>query len=344
MHYLWITACLSLCCPAIASTWIVDDDGPADFDNIQNAISIASAGDTVLVEPGIYTRSLANNFVMDLLGKPITVRATGSPDATIIDGEGLCTNVVVCSSGEDSGTRIEGFTITGGSNAGIFANGGSPTVVDCTLTGNASGARILAPGPSSTEFIDCMAVGNTLAGFYLGSPALLLGCTIEGNTGSYAVFANNGCVISDCVITMNTCTYGGVLSKSATITRCIISNNTALSGTGGGIRINQSSDIPTLTQTSVCENTPYQIDGAYTDAGSNTIAETCPPTGACCTNGECVIALEEDCLTFHGSWNGIGSTCYERDCTPGCTGDVNVDGLVNVLDLLEVIAVWGTCP
>ena len=112
-----------------------------------------------------------------------------------------------------------------------------------------------------------------------------------------------------------------------------------------GIRINQSSDIPTLTQTSVCENTPYQIDSlAYTDAGSNTIAETCPPTGACCTNGECVIALEEDCLTFHGSWNGIGSTCYERDCTPGCTGDVNVDGLVNVLDLLEVIAVWGTCP
>ena len=109
MHYLWITACLSLCCPAIAATWIVDDDGPADFDNIQNAISIASAGDTVLVEPGIYTRSLTNNFVMDLLGKPITVRATGSPDATIIDGEGLCTNVVVCSSGEDSGTRIEGF-------------------------------------------------------------------------------------------------------------------------------------------------------------------------------------------------------------------------------------------
>ena len=81
---------------ASAETWTVDDDGPADFDTIQGAIIMANAGDTVLVEPGTYNRIWANNFVVDLLGKPITIRATGSPDVTILDEirrGGLCTQL-----------------------------------------------------------------------------------------------------------------------------------------------------------------------------------------------------------------------------------------------------------
>jgi parallel beta-helix repeat protein len=36
-------------------TWIVDDDGPADFHTIQQAINAASSGDTILVRNGTYT-------------------------------------------------------------------------------------------------------------------------------------------------------------------------------------------------------------------------------------------------------------------------------------------------
>ena len=42
--------------PATAgSTWIVDDDGPADFDQIQAAIDAAQPGDTLLIQDGSYS-------------------------------------------------------------------------------------------------------------------------------------------------------------------------------------------------------------------------------------------------------------------------------------------------
>ena len=37
-----------------ATTWTVDDDGPADFSEISDAVAAAAAGDVLLVEPGQY--------------------------------------------------------------------------------------------------------------------------------------------------------------------------------------------------------------------------------------------------------------------------------------------------
>ncbi len=350
-HLVACVIVLGLAGSSLADTWTVDDDGPADFDNIQSAIILASPGDTVLVAPGTYTRLFLNNYVIDLMGKPISVRATGSPGKTILDGEGLCLNVVQCSTGEIANTRIEGFTITGGSSSGILINEGSngsvpswPTIIGCTISGNPQGAKVLGTSSLVPEFIDCTIENNTAAGIYLGLASSLTGCTIRNNTGDYGMFANDNSVISDCEITGNNCAYGGVVCGSAVFTRCIVSGNTALTGIGGGIRSNPASPDPTLSETSVCDNVPNQVDGGYIDAGGNTIAEECPPTGACCTNGGCVAALEEDCLAFYGTWHGVGTTCYEQNCPEPCQGDVNTDGTVDVLDLLDVISAWGPCP
>jgi hypothetical protein len=48
-------SCLCLAIPCLARTITVDDDGPADFNNIQAAINDANNGDTVVVADGIYT-------------------------------------------------------------------------------------------------------------------------------------------------------------------------------------------------------------------------------------------------------------------------------------------------
>jgi len=57
---------------------IVDDDGPADFDNIQDAIDSASSKDTIFVKNGYYKENLVVEKSITLLGENKT--------ATIVDG------------------------------------------------------------------------------------------------------------------------------------------------------------------------------------------------------------------------------------------------------------------
>lgn len=59
-----------LALPAVAQTqWTVDDDGPADFADLQLAIDTAAPGDVLLIEPGIYGGALVDKR-LSLLGNP----------------------------------------------------------------------------------------------------------------------------------------------------------------------------------------------------------------------------------------------------------------------------------
>ena len=216
---------------------------PADYTTIQDAVDAASGGDVILVAPGTYTGT--GDEVVSTDGKAITIKASGTPEETIIDGEGA-RRVVYCSSGEGPDTIIEGFTITGGSNSyggGIYCSSSNPTITGCTIsdnTANYSGGGIYCSG---------------------GSSPTISGCTISGNTANYG---------------------GGIhcdLNSSPTITDCTISGNTA--NYGGGIYCSGGSDhddTPTLTDTVVCGNAPdqiYPVDG-WTDNGGNTASDECP--------------------------------------------------------------------
>jgi len=63
---------------AESRTWIVDDDGQADFSRIQDAINAASSGDTIFVHDGTYYEHLTIGKSISLVGEN---RAT-----SIIDG------------------------------------------------------------------------------------------------------------------------------------------------------------------------------------------------------------------------------------------------------------------
>jgi parallel beta-helix repeat protein len=81
-------------------TWTVDDDGPADFKTIQEAINNASSGDTIFVHNGTYYENVVINKTVILMGE--------NRDFTIIDGGKINNNVVTV---EANNVSIQNFTI-----------------------------------------------------------------------------------------------------------------------------------------------------------------------------------------------------------------------------------------
>ena len=127
--------------------------------------------------------------------------------------------------------------------------------------------------------------------------------------------------------------------------------------------------IPPLTPNGV-----IQIDAGYYHSIQNS-----PAPGACCVAVGCEQMSQEDCAAVGGEWLGeeiscdacdalIGACCVVSgctqldevacnqlgggwtsggscdDCQSPCPADLNGDDLVDVLDLLELIAAWGGCP
>jgi hypothetical protein len=138
--------CLFLAIPSQAEIITVDDDGPADFDNIQAAINYANDDDTVLVAEGTY-RGTGNRDI-DFLGKAITVRSTDPCDpavvaATVIDCQSSG-RAFYFHSGEDANSIVAGLTVENGEiqgtasnydahGGGILCSGASPTILNCSI-------------------------------------------------------------------------------------------------------------------------------------------------------------------------------------------------------------------
>jgi len=83
-----------------ATTWSVDDDGPADFSSIQEAINAASSGDTIYVKAGTYCENVVVNTTVSLIGE--------DRSNTVIDGNGAETGILVTAgyvTVEDFGVR-----------------------------------------------------------------------------------------------------------------------------------------------------------------------------------------------------------------------------------------------
>ena len=107
---------------ATAKTIYVDDDNPADFNNIQAAINNTNDGDTIIVAEGIYYENI--NFK----GRNIALRSTdpNNPDiatATIIDGNNV-ESVVTFAGTENQTAVLAGFTIQNGFQDNDLLKGG----------------------------------------------------------------------------------------------------------------------------------------------------------------------------------------------------------------------------
>jgi len=236
----------------LGNTIYVDDDGQADFKNIQAAINDADDGDTVLVADGTYKGP--GNRDIDFLGKAITVRSENGPENSLIDcendGRGFRFHT-----GERKDSIVSGFTITNGSTrgAGITCWYASPTIADCSIIRN-----------TSTSFgggIDC-----------LGSSPIIVSCSIISNTaanlggGIYCDWFSSPAIVNCAIVGNSAPTGGGIMcwtSSSPTITNCTIVGNVA--GSGGGIYVDYAESSPTIANSILWGNTADQVGGfSYT--------------------------------------------------------------------------------
>jgi parallel beta-helix repeat protein len=103
-----------------SAAWTVDDDGPADFSSIQDAIDSPQLvdGDTVFVHSGTYYERVVINKAISLVG--------ADSSSTIIDGEELDNCITL---NQVNGGEIKNFTVKNGSR-GIMLRACEDIVID----------------------------------------------------------------------------------------------------------------------------------------------------------------------------------------------------------------------
>jgi hypothetical protein len=97
-------------------------------------------------------------------------------------------------------------------------------------------------------------------------------------------------------------------------------------------------DSPTLTDCTLCGNSPDQIYGSWEDDGSNCVAISCddcdlPPL-------PCPTDLDQNGITDGSDLGAFFA--YWGDCDD-CPADFNGDEVVNGIDLGILFSAWGPC-
>jgi parallel beta-helix repeat protein len=317
-----VALCAQLACPSWAGVIYVKADAAgannghswADaYTDLQAALAAAVWYDEIWVARGTY-KPTSGPFVLKTRvglygGFAGAETERGQRDwkanATILSGTTKAHLVVI---GADL-TVLDGFTITGGTGSineggGMYNYSSSPTVTNCTFSGNSAGrgGGMCNIGGSPTV-TNCTFTSNTVVrsgllgrggGMYNegGSPTVT-NCTFSANTAS-EIGGNGGGMYNDgssptvtnCTFSGNThrgmyneggsptvtnCTFsgntgGGMSGGSPTVTNCTFSGNSA--GGGGGMN---TSGSPTVTNCTFIGNTADGDGGGMRNGGSPTV-------------------------------------------------------------------------
>jgi hypothetical protein len=288
-RYLLLIA--TLCAPSLGSTTIINV--PGDQATIQAGINASSAGDTVLVDTGLYVENIDfNDHSIVLCSRFLTTGDTSYISSTIIDGDssGL---VITIRFNEDSTTVVAGFTLQNGyatDGGGVHFDAPGVSLRNLVIKDNAAegngGGVYLSPWFSSerVSMVDCTVRGNASGlrggGIYshLGTNCTLYisGCVIEDNTGfnkGGGFYSSTASVLTHCTFSGNTVSQyasepwagGGFFGENVAFTfdSCVFVGNTA--GMGGGLALRNIQIGATIENCSFDSNTAlsgYAYGGA----------------------------------------------------------------------------------
>lgn len=212
---------------------------PDQYDTISDAIDAAADGDEIIVAPGVHYGN--GSSVIDTDGKALYIHSSEGALVTFIDGEGE-RRIVLCNSGEDSGTVFEGFSLING-QAGVgggirVRNVSSPVFRECIISGcfatRGGGCSI---DDSSPLFESC---------YFFQNESIEFGGAIDA-------FGDSDFVVRSCVIQFNIAGVGDTFAA---------------------VNVRESSRAM-IGQTVICDNTPLQVIGNWVDGGGNTICSDC---------------------------------------------------------------------
>ena len=263
-----------------ATVITVDDNGPADFDNIQNAINSSGLGDTIVVKPGTYNRRIFFN------NKSVTLTSEDPDDPDIVQSTILTIDsgyTVNFDFGEGHNSVLTGFTITG---QGIHCYGSSPTI-------------------SKNIIRDCS--GHGIHGEDNAAP-VISGNTISSNTG-YGIYYSDG-PIENNTISQN---KGGIAYSNGPITGNIITNNFDMSSADSGGALFFCKGL--ITGNLIAENYARNKGGACYEctgniAGNRIIGNTSRIAGGALSN--CRGRITNNIIAGNRSKNGGGLfSCYQ---------------------------------
>ena len=245
------------------------------------AATVTGWGYTVLVADGTYTGD--GNRDLDFGGKAITLRSANGAEHAIINCEGSESDRhrgFDFHSRETADSVVDGFTIQNGyalTGGGIYCYNSSPTITNCTVTGNSSSYYYSGGGifcwNSNATITNCTVTGNSSSsgsggGILCGDgDATITNCTITGNSaednGGGIYCLDSSATITNCAISGNEAGSdgGGIYYccvSSPTTTNCTISGNGA-GCDGGGIYCYYSS--PTITNCTIISNSAASFGG-----------------------------------------------------------------------------------
>lgn len=326
---------------------------PFEFATIQDAIDAADNGDVVRVADGVYSGD--GNRDIDLSGKVVSVLSANGPANCIIDATGGQTGFVLIS-GETSSTRVEGFTITNASIAGIVVFEGSPIIRNCIITGNGPTAGGIYCDRDAAPLIEHCVITENSSSWEGGgvrsvrsSPRIRY-CTISRNIARLeggGIYAFSGSMtVTHTTIADNVGREGGggiaVRAGQPVIRSCRILGNLASSGTGtlgsGGGIMTVRTDA-TIASSLIAGNYARAFGGGiYLEDGDPTVTN-CTIVGnvaesygggvhrpgglgnqwACCHSDFCEDALTHaECAAVGGSWYPA-IRCVDVECgTTSC--------------------------
>jgi len=184
----------------LTSTFYVDDDdgGPGEngslehpFDTIQEALDVASDGDSIVVKDGVYKGQ--KNWGIDFEGKAVVVRSQNGPANCIVERQPDQNEEIPCFSflsGETEKAMLKGLTITGSAGApALTCRDSNPTILECVFrSNNAMYGGAVYCEDSNPIIQNCAFVGNNAerggALAAIGSKLALTNCTFTDNNAN----------------------------------------------------------------------------------------------------------------------------------------------------------------